>query len=178
MFLYVSREFHSRWSSIDVTLLWNLPVVYLAALHWTFSILLFCFKIFFNLSPNRGICFVALFCTPSILSICFFLWNFFSLKLLGQLGPNYGELVFRWSSLRIVSDDPGRQPRQPPLLRIENLTKDHLTIISSEITGPIGPKLWWNGLWVVIFQNCVRRPRPPTKMATVTKNRKFSKKSL
>jgi hypothetical protein len=59
---------------------------------------------------------------------------------------NYGGMVFRWSSLRIVSDDPGRQPRQPPLLRIENLTKDHLTIISSEITGPIGPKLWWNGL--------------------------------
>jgi hypothetical protein len=34
MFLRVSREFHSRGSSIDVTLLvlWNLPVVYLAAL--------------------------------------------------------------------------------------------------------------------------------------------------
>ena len=37
MFLRVSREFHSRGSSIDVTLLvlWNLPVVYLAALRWT-----------------------------------------------------------------------------------------------------------------------------------------------
>jgi hypothetical protein len=34
-----------------------------------------------------------------------------SLKLLGQLGPNYGGMVFRWSSLRIVSDDSGRQPR-------------------------------------------------------------------
>jgi hypothetical protein len=34
MFLRVSREFHYRWSSIDVTqlVLWNLPVVYLAAL--------------------------------------------------------------------------------------------------------------------------------------------------
>jgi len=34
MLLRVSREFHSRWSRIDVTLLvlWNLPVVYLAAL--------------------------------------------------------------------------------------------------------------------------------------------------
>jgi hypothetical protein len=30
MFLRVSREFHSRWSSIDITLLvlWNLPVVF------------------------------------------------------------------------------------------------------------------------------------------------------
>jgi hypothetical protein len=34
MLLRVSREFHSRLSSTDVTLLvlWNLPVVYLAAL--------------------------------------------------------------------------------------------------------------------------------------------------
>jgi hypothetical protein len=39
MLLRVSREFHSRWSRIDVTLLvlWNLPVVYLAALSLTFS---------------------------------------------------------------------------------------------------------------------------------------------
>ena len=35
IFLDGSREFHCRWSSIDVTLivLWNIPVVYLAALH-------------------------------------------------------------------------------------------------------------------------------------------------
>jgi hypothetical protein len=34
MFLRVSKKFHSRWSNIDVTLLvlWNLLVVYLAAL--------------------------------------------------------------------------------------------------------------------------------------------------
>ena len=139
-------------------------------------------------------------------------------------------MVFRWSSFRIVSDDPGYQPRWPPLLKIENLAKNHLKIISSETAGPIGPKLWWNGLlgdplselcpttpaqprWLpllkiensaknhlkiifsetagpigpklwwnglqmVLFQNCVRRPRLPTKMATVTKNRKFGKKSL
>ena len=47
MFLRVSKEFHSSWSSIDVTLLvlWNLPVMYLAALRWTFSISLFCFLV-------------------------------------------------------------------------------------------------------------------------------------
>ena len=47
MFLCISREFHSRWSSIDVTLLvlWNLPAVYLAAFRWTFSISLFCFLV-------------------------------------------------------------------------------------------------------------------------------------
>jgi hypothetical protein len=33
------------------------------------------------------------------------------LKLLGQLGPNCGGMVFRWFSLRIVSEDPGCQPR-------------------------------------------------------------------
>jgi hypothetical protein len=60
--------------------------------------------------------------------------------------------------------------------QIEKLAKNHLKIISYETTVPIGPKLWWNGLSVVIFQNCVRRPRPPTKMETVTKTRKFSKK--
>jgi len=34
MFLHVYKEFHSWWSSIDVTLLvlWNLHVVYLTAL--------------------------------------------------------------------------------------------------------------------------------------------------
>jgi hypothetical protein len=68
------------------------------------------------------------------------------LKLLGQLGPNYGGMVFRWSSFRIVSDDPDCQPRWPPLLKIENSAKNHLKIISSETAGPIGPKLWWNGL--------------------------------
>jgi hypothetical protein len=32
-------------------------------------------------------------------------------------------------------------------LKIEiNLAKNNLKIISSETTGPIGPKLWWNGL--------------------------------
>jgi len=63
------------------------------------------------------------------------------LKLQGQLGPNYGGMVFRWSSFRIVSDDPGCQPRWPLLLKIENSAKNHLKIISSETAGPIGPKL-------------------------------------
>jgi hypothetical protein len=77
-----------------------------------------------------------------------------------------------------VFDDPGRKPRWLPLQKIENLAKNNLKIISSETTVLIGPKLWWNGLSVVIFQNCVRRSRPPTKMATVTKPRTFSRKSL
>ena len=70
-----------------------------------------------------------------------------------------------------------RRP-QPPLLKIENLAKNRLKIISSETTGPIGPKLGWNGLQVVIFQNCVCRPRLPSKMATITKNRNSAKNHL
>ena len=31
----------------------------------------------------------------------------------------------------------------------------------------------WNDSWVVLFQNCVRHFRTPTKMAAVTKNRNF-----
>ena len=61
---------------------------------------------------------------------------------MGQLGPNYGGMVYRGSSFRIVSDDPGCQPRWPPLVKIENSAKNHLEIISSETAGPIGPKLW------------------------------------
>ena len=66
----------------------------------------------------------------------------------------------------------------PPLLKIENLAKNRLKIISSETTGPIGPKLGWNGLQVVIFQNCVCRPRLPSKMATIAKNRNSAKNHL
>jgi hypothetical protein len=92
--------------------------------------------------------------------------------------PTFGGMVLGCSPFRIVSDNSPRQPRWLPLLKRENLTKNHLKIIISETAGPIGPKLWWNGLQMVLFEKCVQRPRPPTKMATVTKNRKFSKKSL
>ena len=54
----------------------------------------------------------------------------------------WAQTMVKWSSLRNVSDDPGRQPRWPLLLKIEN----HLKMISSETTGPVGRKLWWNGL--------------------------------
>ena len=53
-----------------------------------------------------------------------------------------------------------------------------ILINSSETTGPVWTKLWWNGLQMVLSRNCVRRPRPPIKIAAVTKNRKFVKQSL
>ena len=76
-----------------------------------------------------------------------------------------------------------RQPRPPfkmaAITKNRNSAKNHMKIIFSETAGPIGPKLWWNDLQMVLFENCVWRPRLPTKLAAVTKNRKFGqKKSL
>ena len=45
----------------------------------------------------------------------------------------------------------------------------HILIFSSETTGPIAAKLWWNGPWMAPFQNCVRWSRLPSKMATKLK---------
>ena len=47
-----------------------------------------------------------------------------------------------------------------------------LKIFISETTGSIGTKLCLDSPWMIPFQNCVRQSRPPTKMATVAKNRK------
>ena len=38
-----------------------------------------------------------------------------------------------------------------------------------EEEGSLWTKLWWNGPWMAPFQNCVRRPRLPTKMAAKLK---------
>jgi hypothetical protein len=38
-------------------------------------------------------------------------------------------------------------------------------IFSSETAEPISTKLCWDDYWVVLFQNCVRHFRTPTKMA-------------
>jgi hypothetical protein len=48
-------------------------------------------------------------------------------------------------------------------------------IFSSETTVPISTQPFWNDPWVVPFQNCVRQRRPVSKMAAMTKNRKFFK---
>ena len=45
----------------------------------------------------------------------------------------------------------------------------HILINSSEATGPIWTKLWWNGPWMAPFEICVRWSRLPTKMATKLK---------
>jgi hypothetical protein len=39
------------------------------------------------------------------------------------------------------------------------------------VLGNRWSKLDWNGLWVIIFQNCVLQPCPSIKMVAITKNR-------
>jgi hypothetical protein len=49
----------------------------------------------------------------------------------------------------------------------------HIKIFSSETTGLIATKLWWNGPWIDPFQNIVRRSRLLTKMAAKLKIEKW-----
>ena len=52
------------------------------------------------------------------------------------------------------------------LCKLEKRAMKFKKIFSSETTEPISTKLCWNDSWVVLFQNCVRHFRTPTKMAT------------
>ena len=47
--------------------------------------------------------------------------------------------------------------------------------IVSGTSSSIKTKLWWNGHWMVLFQNCVRQLRSPTKMATTVQLRCYWK---
>ena len=70
------------------------------------------------------------------------------LDLLAQFEPNFGEMVLRWSSFRIVSDDPHPPTKMAATAEL-SLTLDpmgnSLKIFSSETTCSIGTKLWWIG---------------------------------
>ena len=46
-------------------------------------------------------------------------------------------------------------------------------IFSSETAWPNGAKLGIDGPWVCPFQNCVRQPHPPFKMAAVFKGNDY-----
>ena len=51
-------------------------------------------------------------------------------------------------------------------------------IFSSETAEPNYTKAGRNGPWVGPFQNCVRQPCPPFKMAAITKNREIEISSI
>ena len=79
-------------------------------------------------------------------------------KVIGQRSRSQG-LIF-------TTERPSSVVRRPSSVRPLNF---HILINSSEATGPIWTKLWWNGPWMAPFQNCVRWSRLPTKMAAKLK---------
>ena len=50
-------------------------------------------------------------------------------------------MILRWSPFRIVFNDPGRQPRWPLLLKIENSAKNELKNLLLKLLGQSGPNL-------------------------------------
>jgi hypothetical protein len=55
------------------------------------------------------------------------------------MGPNYGEMVFRWSPFRIISDNPARQRRWWPLLKIDDSQKFAYKFSPLKLLGQWGP---------------------------------------
>ena len=45
----------------------------------------------------------------------------------------------------------------------------------SGTSSSIRTKVWWNSHWMILFQNCVRQSRSPTKMATAVQLRCYWK---
>ena len=95
------------------------------------------------------------------------------------IGPIWGKLWWNvpWvvSFQNCVRQSP-RQPRWLLLLKIENSAKNHLTIFLSELAGPIGPKLRWNGLQIVLFEKMCPTTAAANQDSVVTNNRKFGRK--
>ena len=86
---------------------------------------------------------------PPLLKIRKFAKKSLKNYLLWNCWANWAQTMVEWSLGDPLSEfwptTLARQPIWLPLLKIENSAKNHLKIISSETTGPVGPKLWWNG---------------------------------
>ena len=109
------------------------------------------------------------------------------LKLQSQSQPNFAEMILVWSPFKIVSVSAVMYPRWPPWLKIEiSSNGQNCSILSQKVPKfelykhndelfniyyRIFYELWtfaklcWNDSWVVLFQNCVRHFRTPTKVA-------------
>jgi hypothetical protein len=71
-----------------------------------------------------------------------------------------------------VSAGAALRPRwlpQPNLAEHKTLWEIHINIFSSETTGRIATKLWWNDPWMAPFQKFVRWFRFPTKISAKLK---------
>ena len=112
---------------------------------------------------------------------------------LEKRGDEITKKIFSWETTgpiatKLLWNDPWMAPYQKCVqwsrlptkmaakLKIEKRGDEILKkIFSSETTEPTSTKLCWNDHWMVPFQNSVRRCRPVSKMATITKNRNFFK---
>ena len=88
-----------------------------------------------------------------------------------RLLANLGRILF-FSFLAHLAFRPGELLSSLFVRRLSSVVRPstfHILIFSSETTGPIATKLWWNGPWTAPFQNCVRWSRLPTKVAAKLK---------
>ena len=90
------------------------------------------------------------------------LWNYWA---------NLNQTLLKWSlggplpklCLAFQTSDQPRWPPQPNLIYHRTLWE--FPEKSSETICSIRTKFWWNSHWMVLFQKCVRRFGPSTKMA-------------
>ena len=86
------------------------------------------------------------------------------LKLLSQSQPSFAEIILGWSPSKIVSGISDIRPRWLPQ-PFRTLWEIPIKIFLSETICSIRTKFWWKSHWMVLFQNCVQRFGPLTKMA-------------
>ena len=94
------------------------------------------------------------------------------LKLLGQMEPNLAGSIYVRSSLKLLHLVPFGQQTWPPRLILfsdwlmlkKSSPLKQLNQMEPNLAGSIDGI---DGPWVCPFQNCVRQPHPPFKMAAV-----------
>ena len=81
--------------------------------------------------------------------------------------PNLEVSIYVRSSIKFLHVVPFHQQIWPPRAILVSDWLLFKKIFSSETAWQNGAKLGIDGPWVCPFQNCVRQPHPPFKMAAV-----------
>jgi len=119
---------------------------------------------------------------PNILKYCelfkeWLLFIFLFIEALSKFGLFTLYNVRIWFLSQSMSCDLDLRPAWLLLLKIKISAKKYLQSFS-ETAWPIAFKFMWNDPWMVPFPNYVWWSRPPTSIAAVSKNWKFSQKIL